>query len=56
MDEPPARGRVEEEPDEDHHRNPRLAHRDCGSTVFDRSLGDYFLCNVMMNLLLGLET
>ena len=35
----------------------RLAHRNCGSPIFDRSLGDYFdICNVMMNLLLGLET
>jgi len=48
VEEPPE----EEEPDEDLDRNLRLAHRDCGSTVFDRSLGDYFICNVMMNLLL----
>ena len=47
MDELPARGE-EEEPD---CGDCGLAHRDCGSTVFDRSLGDYFLCNVMMNLL-----
>ena len=29
-------GREEEEPDEDQlHRDPRLAHRDCGSPIFD---------------------
>jgi hypothetical protein len=37
---------VEEEPDEDLGHAPALAHRHCGCTLFDPSLGGgRFICN-----------